>query len=225
MVEYKMKKLEYILLAVLIGVIFSALSYIHVYAAEPEVTVGAEPGVVITGVMDDASRAFPISSDGVLFGPGINVNKDEDLKLREVPVAYEYLEEIVSENPYETLNISEAEFEELRWVVALEAQGEGFHGECAVIEAIFNRALSTKNWGDTIHAVLAKKGQFSTYKYIGSKKAWAKPGEMEDDAISEVLRSGPSILPSMKYVYFDSKGGVNGRHHVKIGKHTFGAEA
>ena len=130
----------------------------------------------------------------------------------------------IVDNPYQTIQISESEFEELRWVLALEAQGEGLEGEIACCEAIFNRVLSPNNWGIGVHGVLSKKGQFSTYKYIGSKKAWAKPGEMEDDAISECLRSGCRILPSMKYVYFDSKGGVNGRNKVKIGHHTFGAE-
>lgn len=130
----------------------------------------------------------------------------------------------IVDNPYQTIQISESEFEELRWVLALEAQGEGLEGEIACCEAIFNRVLSPNNWGIGVHGVLSKKGQFSTYRYIGSKKAWAKPGEMEDDAISECLRSGCRILPSMKYVYFDSKGGVNGRNKVKIGHHTFGAE-
>lgn len=127
-------------------------------------------------------------------------------------------------NPYQTIQISESEFNELRWVLALEAQGEGFKGEVAVCEAIFNRVLSQKNWGGSVHGVLSKKGQFSTYRLIGSKKAWAAPGELEDDVISEVLRSGPSVLPSMKYVFFDSRGGVNGRNKIKIGHHTFGAE-
>ena len=130
----------------------------------------------------------------------------------------------IVENPYQTIQISDAEFEELRWVLALEAQGEGLEGEIAVCEAIFNRVLSTSNWGAGVHGVLSKKGQFSTYRLIGSRKAWARPGELEDNAISECLRRGPSILPSMKYVYFDSKGGVNGRNKIKLGHHTFGAE-
>ena len=130
----------------------------------------------------------------------------------------------VVENPYQTIPISDAEYEELRWILALEAQGEGLEGEIAVCEAIFNRVLSTSNWGSGVHGVLSRKGQFSTYKLIGSRKAWAKPGELEDDAISECLRRGPSVLPSMKYVYFDSKGGVNGRNKIRIGHHTFGAE-
>ena len=130
----------------------------------------------------------------------------------------------VVENPYQTIQISDSEFNELRWVLALEAPGEGLEGEIAVCEAIFNRVLSTSNWGAGVHGVLSKKGQFSTYRLIGSRKAWARPGELEDDAINECLRRGPSVLPSMKYVYFDSKGGVNGRNKIKLGHHTFGAE-
>jgi hypothetical protein len=130
----------------------------------------------------------------------------------------------IVENPYQTIPISDAEYEELRWILALEAQGEGLEGEIAVCEAIFNRVLSASNWGSGVHGVLSRKGQFSTYHLIGSRKAWARPGELEDDAISECLRRGPSVLPSMKYVFFDSKGGVNGRNKIRIGHHTFGAE-
>lgn len=127
------------------------------------------------------------------------------------------------ENPYQTIPITDAEFEELRWIIALESKANNFQDKKAVCEVIFNRVLSQNDWGNTVHEVVSKKHQFSTYKYIGSKKAWAVPGEMEDDAISEVLRLGPSVLPSMKYVYFDCKGGVNGRKHIKIGN-TYGAE-
>lgn len=137
-------------------------------------------------------------------------------------------EETVS-NPYSGIQISDSEFEELRWVIALEA-GSSLEDKMAVCEAILNRCISANDWGQysdegAVHGVLSKKGQFATYKYIGSSKAWNTPGELEDDAISEVLRVGPSVLPSTKYVYFDSKGGVNGRKHVKIkGGNTYGAE-
>lgn len=128
-------------------------------------------------------------------------------------------------NPYQIIPISDEDFVELRWVLALEAQGEGYTGEVACCEAIFNRCLSQKNnWGGNLHGVLSKKKQFSSYKYIGSSKAWAVPGEMEDDVISEVLRRGLTVLPSYDYVYFDSRGGVNGSKHIKIGRHTFGKE-
>lgn len=129
----------------------------------------------------------------------------------------------IVENPYQTISISDSEYEELRWILALEAQGEGLNGEIAVLETIFNRVLSQKNWGGSVHGVLSKRGQFSTYRLIGSSRAWAKPGELEDDAISECLRRGPSILPDMKYVYFDT-GRKNGGRNIKIGHHWFGAE-
>ena len=210
------QKVEYVLKAILIMAVFLAASIITTFSAKADTL----------SVLDDSSRIISLEklnkiTTEIVLGPGIVVNCDEDLKLREVPASKSTE---AAANPYQTINITDAEFNELRWVVALEAQGEGFNGEKAVIEAIFNRVLSSKDWGNSIHEVLAKKGQFATYKYIGSKKAWATPGELEDNAISEVLRTGPSILPSMKYVFFDSKGGVNGRNHIRIGNHTFGAE-
>lgn len=128
----------------------------------------------------------------------------------------------IVENPYQTIPISESEYEELRWVLALEAQGEGLRGEVACCEVIFNRVLSGR-WGAGVHGVLSKKGQFSTYRLIGSRKAWAVPGELEDDAISECLRQGLKVLPDMKYVYFDT-GKKNGSRNIKLGNHWFGAE-
>lgn len=134
----------------------------------------------------------------------------------------------VVDNPYQTIPISDEEFEELRWVVALESGN--YEDSKAVCEVIFNRVLSPNDWGQksnggAIHGVLSAKGQFATYKYIGSKKAWKVPDETTDDAISEVLRCGLTMLPSYKYVYFDSKGGVNGSRHIKIeGGNTYGAE-
>lgn len=149
------------------------------------------------------------------------------LEITEVPPINRLSEALeqadIVENPYQTISMTDAEAEELRWVIALEAQGEGLEGEIAVCEAIFNRVLSG-HWGVGVHGVLSMKGQFSTYKHIGSSKAWAVPGQLEDDAISECMRRGPSTLPSMKYVYFDSMGGVNGRNKIRIGHHVFGAE-
>jgi hypothetical protein len=191
-----MKRTEYTLWGVLIGVIFIAAACITAYAEEPVMTI-------YTDAYMEAMNAREME---VGIAPG------EDLPQGEVV-----------DNAYMTIPISDEEARELRWVLALEAQGEGLRGEMAVCEAIFNRVLSPR-WPDTVHGVLAQRGQFSTYKRIGSSRAWAVPGEAEDDAISEVLRTGPSILPDMKYVYFDSVGGVNGRRKVKLGKHTFGAE-
>lgn len=153
----------------------------------------------------------------------------EALTITEAPPINEVNEvlEKVDENPYLSIEMSDDEFEELRWVLALEAQGElkkvGLDAEIACCEVIFNRVLSDK-WKNDVHSILSQKGQFATYKYIGSKKAWAVPGELEDDAISECLRQGPKVLPDMKYVFFDSCGGVNGSRHIRLGNHVFGAE-
>lgn len=154
------------------------------------------------------------------------VDIDEAPPIGDLSSALDVIDEIV-DSPYLTIPISDEEFQELRWVLALEAQGEGLRGEIACCEAILNRCLSKKNdWGQSngLHGVLSMKGQFSTYKRIGSKKAWAVPGELEDDAISECLRQGCTVLPRMSYVYFDSKGGVNGKNTIKIGNHYFGEE-
>ena len=135
------------------------------------------------------------------------------------------VEEESKEEPkpvYGDIYLSDEDADALRWVLCLEE--EGFEEECRICEAIFNRVLSEKNWGSTVGEVLSKKGQFSTYKYIGSSKAWDTPGEVEDDVISEVLRETSTRLPSLRYVYFDSKGGVNGKEHVRYGGTTYGRE-
>lgn len=129
-----------------------------------------------------------------------------------------------TENPYQAIKISEDEMNELRWVLALEAQGEGLNGEVACCEVIFNRVLSANDWGSGVHGVLTMKGQFATYRYIGSRKAWAVPGELEDAAIAQCLTDGPTILPDMGYVYFDT-GRRNGKRNIKRGNHWFGAES
>lgn len=131
--------------------------------------------------------------------------------------------EAVDSNPYLGITFTDEEAEELRWVLALAAQGEGFEGEIACCEVVFNRLLSSRDWGDSIHGVLAKKGQFAEYRYINSRKAWAQPGQVEDDAISECIRRGPNTLPDIHYVYFDT-GRKNGVRNIKIGHHWFGAE-
>lgn len=129
-------------------------------------------------------------------------------------------EEKQETNVYQTIVITDSEFELLREVLALEAQSEGLFGEMACCEVIFNRVLN-EGWGSSVGEVLRKPGQFTTLKYVGTKKAWAHAGELEDDAISEVLRQGPTILPNTSYVYFDTKA-RNGKGHVAIGSHYFG---
>ena len=153
----------------------------------------------------------------------------------EPPTAAEPVEEVTKDterelNAYEQIaaRTTDEEWELLRWIVALEAGDQGLEGEMMVIESIFNRVLSpkwTEPWGgDTISAVLHGKHQYSTLKYVGSSKAWCTPGQLEDDAIAETIRRGPSLLPSTKYVYFDSKGGVNGFDTIQYKGHYFSRE-
>lgn len=146
------------------------------------------------------------------------------------PEAAEVTNDTKELNPYEEIaaRTTDEEWELLRWIVALEAGDQGLEGEMMVVESIFNRVLSPKwtaPWGgDTISAVLHGKHQYSTLKYVGSSKAWCTPGQLEDDAIAETIRRGPSLLPSTKYVYFDSKGGVNGFDTIRYKGHYFSRE-
>ena len=126
------------------------------------------------------------------------------------------------DRPYGSIVMSEQEAHELEIILALEAQSEGLTGEMAVAEVIFNRVLSP-NWPNTIHEVLSQRGQFATWKYLD--RPYNTPGEMESDAIAEVLAETKRILPDGRYVYFDSVGGANGRQKIRIGRHTFGRES
>lgn len=156
------------------------------------------------------------------------INTQENaIDIQEAPPINDISEvlDALDNNPYLGITFTDDEAQELRWVLALAAQGEGFEGEICCCEVIFNRILSHRDWGQKngLHGVLSMKGQFTEYRYINSRKAWAVPGQMEDDAISECMRRGPSSLPDIHYVYFDT-GKKNGKRNIKIGNHWFGAE-
>lgn len=101
-------------------------------------------------------------------------------------------------------------------ILALEAQGEPYAGERAVVEVILNRVASPE-WPDTIRGVLSQKGQFATWKYLG--KPYNVPEAEEYRAIEDTLAEGPSILPD-NYVYFATSR-VNGRGFIQIQNHYF----
>lgn len=122
---------------------------------------------------------------------------------------------------------SDKEIDELCRVMYLECRGESFEGKCAVVETILNRVLS-ESFPDSIHDVLSERGQFSTWKHIADAY-----NVSEDDiavsqgeicrAIMYVYDNGRTVLPSSKYVYFDTRG-VNGREHIRIDNQFFGRE-
>lgn len=148
-------------------------------------------------------------------GPPIVMNRDDDTQTSpDAPEATETAPAV-----YKDISVSEEEFALLRSILALEADyaTEGFDGQKAVVEVVFNRVLSDK-WPNTVADVIYQKGQFATVKYL--KKPYNLPGEHEDDAISAVLRETETVLPDMRYVYF-SRGKSNGRDFVKLNHHWF----
>ena len=100
-------------------------------------------------------------------------------------------------------------------VLWLEARGESFDGQCKVLEVVFNRVLSD-DFPNTVYEVLSERGQFASWK----SRDKAQPTQEQYDVLKWVYMH-EATLPSLKYVYFDTKG-VNGRHHVRVGKHYFG---
>ena len=118
---------------------------------------------------------------------------------------------------YSNISISDSEMEELKRIVAAEAQTQSIEGREAVVEVIFNRVLDPR-FPDTVHGVLSQKGQFATWKM--QYNSWVVP-DAAVAPIEWVLEHGRTVLPDTSYVYFDTRG-VNGRKHIKIGKHYFG---
>jgi hypothetical protein len=123
--------------------------------------------------------------------------------------------------------MTDEEVDELCRVLFLECRGESFEGKVACVETIFNRVLS-ENWPDSIHDVLSERGQFSTWKHIDT----AYDVDEDDSAVQQgeicraimyVYDNGRTVLPSSKYVYFDTRG-INGRDHIRIDNQYFGKE-
>lgn len=125
-----------------------------------------------------------------------------------------------------TINaMTDKELDELCRVMFLECRGEPFEGKVAVAETILNRVIS-EDWPDTVHDVLSQRGQFATWHHIAKaydvKESNIAVAQAEiNRAIMYVHDNGRTVLPSEKYVYFDTRG-ANGRNHIQIGNHYFG---
>lgn len=118
---------------------------------------------------------------------------------------------------YSSIAISDQEYIELCQIVAAESQTQCLDGQKAVVEVIFNRVLSDR-FPNTVHGVLSQKGQFATWRMRTAK--WVEPHRAVE-AIAFVRANGRTVLPSTKYVFFDTKG-KNGKEHIKIQDHYFG---
>ena len=146
-----------------------------------------------------------------VYVPGANCSEDS------TQITTEQVEINTKQHEYSNICISDAEMQELKAIVAAEAQTQSMEGREAVVEVIFNRVLSPE-YPNTVYGVLSQKGQFATWKLRNAE--WVVP-DAATAAIEHVMSEGRTVLPDTSYVYFDTKG-TNGRKHIKIGAHYFG---
>lgn len=114
---------------------------------------------------------------------------------------------------YEDIGITPAERELLASIVWLEARGECFSGQQAVVEVILNRVHSA-DFPDSVAAVIYEAGQFESAAMVHT----AEPGEVQYAAIDQAL-SGPNVLP--EGVVFFSAEAQNSKVWGNIGGHVF----
>lgn len=128
----------------------------------------------------------------------------------------------IAPNPYQMIidNLTPEDEAVLKKIVWAEANNQSITGQRAVYEVIFNRMLSSNDWGQAggVIGVLSKKGQFATWKSRNKVKSNAD----QDEAL-RLVYSEPPVLPSTKYVFFDRRG-KNGINKIRIEQHWFGAE-
>ena len=117
---------------------------------------------------------------------------------------------------YVNIEISDAEMKELAAITYLEARGEPFEGQQAVVEVVLNRVLSDE-FPDTVHGVIydTKYGvQFTPYRQVAN----TTPTDTQYEAVHEALY-GESVL-DVGVLYF-SRAPYNSRIYAQIGGHYF----
>jgi len=117
---------------------------------------------------------------------------------------------------YAGIEISDDEMRELAALVYLEARGEPFEGQQAVVEVVLNRVLSDE-FPDTVHGVIydTKYGvQFTPYRQVAS----TTPTETQYEAVNCALYGEPVL--DVGVLYF-SRGAYNSRIYATIGGHVF----
>lgn len=127
------------------------------------------------------------------------------------PISAETEPLVVSQ--YEAITLTEEEMDLLAKIVWLEARGESFEGQQAVVEVVFNRMLS-EYFPDTLTEVIYEKNQFSTAGLVHT----ADPGNTQYAAI-EAAMTGPNVLP-LEVVFF-SREPQNDNIWGSIGGHVF----
>jgi hypothetical protein len=134
------------------------------------------------------------------------------------PLARE-IEPEIEEGKYASLELTDEE----RMLAALtlyhEARGEGRRGMKAVLEVIFNRAISDR-WPQTVKEVIYAPGQFAVSSYLLTANI-NDPAALATayDIVNEMMETTEYMLPD-DYVYFATSK-ANGTDFIQIGNHYF----
>lgn len=115
---------------------------------------------------------------------------------------------------YAGITLTDEDVETLARLVWLEARGEPFEGQVAVVEVVFNRVLSA-SFPDTVDAVVYQKNQFTPAPRIQATTA----EQTQYDAVWAAYE-GENPITDQDVVYF-STGPQNDRVFAKIGNHYF----
>ena len=121
--------------------------------------------------------------------------------------------EPVAVSRYADITLTAEEMDLLARIVWLEARGECFEGQQAVVEVVLNRMLS-EYFPDTLTEVIYEEGQFSTVSRLHT----AAPSNTQYLAIESAL-NGSNILP-LDVVFFSVKP-QNNNIWGSIGGHVF----
>lgn len=135
-------------------------------------------------------------------------------KIIEEPIVIEEEEEAPAKtNRYSELEITEEDRELLARIVYLEARGQSFSGQRAVVEVVLNRVLDSR-FPDTVYEVLYAPGQFTPAKSIAS----TTPTETQYEVVDCVINETP--ITTENTVYFATSA-LTKNVFAKIGDHYF----
>ena len=128
----------------------------------------------------------------IIFAMMISLSAQNISQTSMVVEAYTEIEtEEASENPTEpspAFVVTAEERETIARLVYLEARGESYECQKAVVSVVLNRWVS-EYWGNTINSVIYAKGQFTTANRI----KYTAPDQINYDAVDDVLQNGTTL--------------------------------
>lgn len=121
------------------------------------------------------------------------------------------------------IDLTKEEIDLLADILWVEARGEPYEGQVAVVEVIFNRIISEDSDfpEDDLYGIVSstRNGlQFESWPLRDT----ATPGEELYQVIYDCLYGATVILPSTDYVFFSV--GRSGNNIIRIGDHHFGTQ-